>query len=272
MTSPLTTRAGSLVPLPGPSTWPGYAGHPYGMTLAATGLVGAPAVPPGYLTGYTSMGLHPFPMAPPLVRPMATSPAVSGTEQPLDLSLPLNLPSYHPLPTGYDPTLMSLAYDRSTLHLATLSGLGRNTRYATATATLSSVTTTESRTDRTTSTTGFSSGTFYPPAGSSGVRVTHAPLAEGDTCNILVTRQPRATPRPLTMPPPRLTPSPPVAEPLIPEDDPSLGGAFMGFPTTSAGDSPSSPTPGIGKYSTSFVLIPDHLCILTTCINAVTAI
>ena len=225
------------------------------MTLAAPGLVGAPAVPPGYLTGYTSMGLHPFPMAPPLVRPLATSLAVSGSEQPLNLSLPLNLPSYHQLPTAYDPTLMSLAYDRSTLHLATLSGLGRNIRYATSTATL---TTTDSQADRSTSTTGFSTGTFYPPVGSSSVRVSHAPLTESDTRSILITRQPRATPLPLATPPPRHTPSPPVAEPLIPEDDPGLGGAFMGFPTTSAGDSPPSPTPGIGKYSTLSNLIPNH--------------
>ncbi len=248
LTSQLTTRASSLVPLPGPSTWPGYAGHPYGMTLAAPGLVGAPAVPTGYLTGYTSMGV-PFSMASPLVRPLAPSSSVSGSEQPLDLSLPLNLPSYHPLPTAYDPALMSLAYDRSTLHLATLSGLGRNTRYATATATLSSVTTTESRSDRNI---GFSSGTFYPAVETSGVRVTHTPLTESNTRNILTTRHPRATPLPLATPPPRHTPSPPIAEPLIPEDDPGLGGAFMGFPTTSAGDSPPSPAPGIGEYSTRY--------------------
>ena len=249
--SPLTTRASSLVPLPSPSSWPGYAGHPYGMTLTAPGLVGAPAVPAGYLTGYSSMGV-PFPMASPILRPFTANPSASGSDQPLDLSLPLSLPTYHTLASTYDPTLMPLAYDRSTLHLAPLSGYGRNTRYTTATATLGSVTTTTAHSERHV---GHSRGTFYPPVEASSARISHTPLTESDSRHVLVTRHPRATPLPLvtplplSTPPPRQTPSPPVAEPLIPEDDPGLGGAFMGFPTTSAGDSPPSPTPGIGEYS-----------------------
>ena len=140
--------------------------------------------------------------------------------------------------------------------MAAMSGYGSNvTRYSVADPIVSTTTATNTRVSQATVHPSPSTGPYVPPVRPSGIRVTHSPIAESSARTVILTRWSSTTPRALTMPPQRGTPSPHVAEPLIPEDDPGLGGAFMGYPVVSTSDSPPLPAPGTGKYL-SYVLFP----------------
>ena len=233
----------------GQSSLYGYTGHPYGLTSPPPGLVGAPAVHHGYLASYAPLGVNPYFIGQSLSRSFHSSFSGTGHDQPLDLSVPLNVPTYHTVPAAYDPNMLALTYGRPMAHTTTPAGRSHDiTSQPTTDPSIGPLARPASKVRQVINPPTTSIGPFLPSAGPSGLRVTHSPLVDMSRTTA-VPLQPRATPRILTTPPQRGTPSPPLAEPLIPEDDPGLGGPFMGYPAVTSSDSPPSPAPGSGKQS-----------------------
>ena len=85
--------------------------------------------------------------------------------------------------------------------------------------------------------------THTPTAGPSG---THQAPAQASP-RASTSARPTPANRSLTTPPQQGTPSPPIAEPIIPEDDPGLGGVFMGYPATTMADSPTDVSSNTGE-------------------------